>query len=330
MLQAVVHSYITNHEPVGSRYLTKKYAFNISAATIRNIMADLEEMGFLMQPHTSAGRVPTDKGYRFYVDTLKVEDCTLDPEVLRVLKDRFASIWHDVNKLIQEATQAASELSHTMVFAVPVRPDGTTLNRVQFYRYRNSQTVVIIMTDEGLVTNRIMNKDFGLSQKELNDISDYLNAEYSGYTIDQIRASLQKQVQKARRRADALVTKAVEICRETLAFTNNELIVSGMTELFGLPEFSDQISMIKDTLEDRSKILSLLDSLSDTRGVKVLIGSENPFKDMRNMSLVTADYGHGDRPLGYVGMIGSTSMDYSRAIPMIDIMARFISATLSK
>jgi heat-inducible transcriptional repressor len=329
VLNAVVQSYILNLEPVGSRFVTRKYAFNLSPATIRNIMSDLEDMGFLSQPHPSAGRVPTDKGYRFYVDTLRFEDCSLDIEEMYILKSRFESIWYDVNRLLEEAAKAVSELTQNLVFAVPIRPEGTTLNRIQLYRYRNSQIVAVILSDEGLITNKILNIDLGLSQKELNDISDYLNSEFSGCTINQMRLTLLNQVSEEKQKCDMLVSKAAEICGKALAFSEDDLIVAGITDLLGLSEFSEDLNEIVTAIRNKNWIIKLLEKISEEEGVRVLIGSENPDKNMRNLSIVTARYMQEGKPLGSVGMIGPTHMDYSRAIPMVDLMARFISATIS-
>jgi heat-inducible transcriptional repressor len=330
VLKAVVRCYIKRAEPVGSRFVTKKYAFNLSPATIRNIMADLEEMGYLVQPHTSAGRVPTDMGYRFYVDSLRTEGRPADDSFAHALKRRIEAIRSDMNRLLEEAIRAVSEMSKSLVFAVPLRPEGTTLNRIQLYRYRNSQTVAVIFSDEGLVTTKIVDADFGLSQRDLDRISDYLNAEFYGCTMDEIRAGLLRQISKERRRCDVLISKAVEICREALTFSRGDLIVSGVSELLGLPEFSDRINDIAGAIENKHRIVRLLDKLSESDGVKVVIGSENPDSGMRDISIITADYKQGDRPLGSVGIIGPTRMDYSKTIPLVDMMARSISASMER
>jgi heat-inducible transcriptional repressor len=330
VLKAVVKSYIKKAEPVGSRFVTKNYAFKLSPATIRNIMADLEEMGYLIQPHTSAGRMPTDKGYRFYVDSLNSRDCSVDEIIVRTLRKRLESMRSDMHVLLEEATKTMSELSKSLVFAIPMKPDGVTLNRIQFFRYRNRQTVAVIFSSEGLITNKILNTDFGLTQKDLNSISDYLNSEFYGYSVNEMKAELLKQISRERRKCDILVAKAVELCKEALTFTRGNLIVSGMSELLGLPEFSSRINEIAGAIDNKNRIVKLLDKLSKTDGVNVVIGSENPYENMKGISIITADYKQGDRPLGSVGIIGPTRMDYTRTIPLVGMLAKFISTTIER
>jgi heat-inducible transcriptional repressor len=331
VLRAVVQSYIDKAEPVGSRYLARKYGFKLSPATIRNTMADLEDMGFLMQPHTSAGRIPTDKGYRYYVDTLKAEEFALDRREMYILKKKFEAIRHDmINELLGETAGVVSEVSHNLVFAIPLKAESTTLNRIQLYRYRNRQIVAVILTNEGLINNKILDTDFGLSQKELNGISDYLNSEFSGYAIEDVRGEIVRQMSRERQKCDILISKAISICSEVLNFPAEELIMSGIQALLGKPEFSDRINAITSAIEDKRRLIELLDGLSETLGVTVVIGSENPETHLHDMSIITAQYRQDGRPLGSVGMIGSTRMDYSRAIPIVDIMARFVSAAISR
>jgi heat-inducible transcriptional repressor len=331
VLCAVVQSYINKPDPVGSRFVTKKYAFNLSPATIRNIMADLEEMGFLSQPHTSAGRIPTDKGYRFYVDSLCREKPTVDAKFSNILKSKLESIKSDIYTLLKEATETLAAMSHYLVFAVPLKTDSTTLNRIQLFRYRNKQTVAVLLTNEGLVRSKMLDTNFGLSQKDLNRISDYLNSEFSGCTIDEIRSALIKQMSKEKALCDILISKAIAICKEALFFPSTDLIVSGFSELIGLPDFSGRIKEIAKAIEDKHTILKLLDRLSaSTDGVKVVIGSENPMEELKKLSIVMATYKQGDRSLGSVGVIGPTRMDYSKTIPMVELTAKSISAVISR
>lgn len=331
VLCAVVECYIGSPHPVGSRFVAKRYEFDLSPATIRNVMADLEEMGFLHQPHVSAGRVPTDKGYRFFVDSLcQGEDCRDSEEFISILKGRLESIRSDINVLLEEATRTLSALSHNLVFAVPLKYDRTTLNRIQLFRYRGSKIVTVLLTNEGLIKNKILDTDLGLSQKELSRISEYLNSEFSGYTIGEIRREVVKQMSKERMLCDILISKAMAICKEALSFPSSDIIISGFSELLGLPDLSERINDTARALEDKHMIVKLLDRLSAVSdGVQVVIGSENPVRQMNKLSIVMAPYKQGNTSLGSVGMIGPTRMDYAKAIPMVDTMARFITAAIS-
>ncbi len=331
VLLAIAQSYIKRPGPVGSRYLTKKYGFKVSSATIRNIMADLEDMGYLTQPHTSAGRVPTDRGFRFYVDALSKEKVCDTGEYIMLLKNSVEGLRSDINDLLREATRALSAISSYLVFAEPIRCDNTTLNRIQLYRFKGSQLVAVLLGNEGLVRSRILNRDFGLSQIELNRISDYLNSEFSGSTIDEIRTEILKQMSKEKALCDILITRAMAICNEALTFPMDEMFFSGLSELLRLPDFSDRINDIARAIEDKNRIVELLDELAGgSEEVQVMIGSEIPLENMRGLSIVSAAYKEGQRPLGRVGLIGPTWMDYSRAMSMVEQTARFISLAISK
>jgi heat-inducible transcriptional repressor len=331
ILKAIVRTYIAKGEPVGSRYLSKQPGFTFSPATIRNVMADLEEMGYLWQPHTSAGRVPTDTAYRFYVDSLGHERLGPDARLLSALARRFRDSGGDFTQLLEGTIRTVSDLSRHLSFAIALKPEGTTLNRLQLYRYRGSQTVAVVLTDEGLIANRILDSDFGLSQQELNRIADYLNAEFTGHTLDDIRVELRRQISQERRRHDLLVAKAVEICREALRLPGGDLILAGIPELLGLPEFSDRINRIARAIEDKQRMVNIMDRVAGAGGgLTVLIGSENSDRDLEGMTIIKADYAQKGRPLGSVGIIGPTRMDYRRTIPLVSAMARFVSEAFER
>jgi heat-inducible transcriptional repressor len=329
VLLAVVESYIDRPSPVGSRYVSRKHGFSLSSATIRNIMADLEEMGYLLQPHTSAGRVPTDQGYRYFVDSLKIQD--MDPgKAWQFLETRFVGVREDVEKLLAEATRELSSMSHCLAFAIPARPGGSTLNRIQFFSYMGTKVVCVLITNEGLVTTRILEHDADLSQTDLYRISDYLNAEFSGYTIDEIRAMLVKQLSKERTVQDLLINRALAICDDALSFPTEDIIFSGISELVGLPELSDKINELTRAIEDKQRIVRLLEGLALSDGIRVVIGSENPERKMRNLSIITAQYHQGNRMSGALGMIGPMRMDYPRAISLVNQMARYVTGAIAK
>jgi heat-inducible transcriptional repressor len=330
VLLAIVQSYIENPGPVGSRVLTKKCGFKFSPATVRNIMADLAEMGYLSQPHTSAGRIPTDIAFRHYVDSLMTERLSGAEEYIRMLKSTIEGLRSDVNDLLRESARALSMMSNYLVFAEPVRCDNTSLNRIQLFRYRGNQLVAVLLGNEGLVRSRILGSNFGLTQRELNRISEYLNSEFSGLTIDEIRKEIIRQMSKEKALADILISKAMTICREALTFPASDMIMAGLPELLGLPDFSDRINDIAGAIEDKQRIIMLLEEIAGgTDDVQVIIGSEIPMEQMRGLSIVSAEYKQGRRPLGRVGIIGPTRMNYSLAIPMVEQTARFISLAIS-
>ena len=332
VLWAVVDSYISNPDPVGSRYVTKKYAFNLSPATIRNIMADLEESGYLRQPHTSAGRIPTDKAYRFYVDYLSGKEDAGDSQLALELTRQLETIRKDINSLLGEATKTLSLLSHYLGVALTPKPGNTTLRRINLFRYRRGYLAITLLTDEGIIHNRILSIGSDFSQRDLSRISDYLNEEFSGYTIDEIRAKVFREMQREKAICDRVIAKAVQICQEVLRADQGEVFISGFSEVLGLPDFSDleRIREISRAIEDKHLIIKLLDRLSMTEGVTIVIGSENPAAELRSLSIVASTYKEGDRPIGTIGVIGPTRMDYLKAIKIVDTTARHLTRVLSE
>lgn len=332
VLWAVVESYITNPDPVGSRFVTKKYAFNLSSATIRNIMADLEDMGFLRQPHTSAGRVPTDKAYRFYVDYLTQKEGTGDANLMDEIIRKLENIRTDINALLKETSRTLSTFSHYLGVALPPNPNNTTLKGINLFKYKERQVMVVLMTDEGIVRNKVIPLDPDLTQHDLNRISEYLNSEFIGQTLDEIKSSVLRDMYRDKALCDTLISRAVRICREALSFDPGDIFISGLHEVLGLPDFSDiqRIKEISKAIEDKHLIIKLLDMLPRSEGVRVLIGSENPASEMRKLSMVVSSYREGDRPIGTIAIIGPTRMDYMKVITIVDTTAKFITRILSE
>ncbi|MDI6890877.1 MAG: heat-inducible transcriptional repressor HrcA [Thermodesulfovibrionales bacterium] len=331
VLCAVVQNYIDFPDPVGSRTVAKRYSFGLSPATIRNIMADLEEMGFLTQPHTSAGRVPTDRGYRFYVDSLVAGgDYYLNIDILQELYKRLKALKNDIDMFLGETTKTLSMLSHYIGVAMSPRPDMTTLKRIELLKYKADKVAAILFTDEGLIKNKVISLDSEVSQKDLNRIATYLNSEFSGYTFDEIRLRVIKEMSKAKTMCDSLISKAIKICQEALYFFRGDLFVSGLSEVLELPDFTDlkKIRELSRAIEDKHTIIKLLDKLSEFEGVQIIIGSENSMDEMEKFSVVVSACKEGDRPIGVVGIIGPTRMNYAKAIYIVDNTAKFITKML--
>ncbi|MGD0283164.1 MAG: heat-inducible transcriptional repressor HrcA [Dissulfurispiraceae bacterium] len=334
VLHAVVQSYINNPEPVGSRYVTKKYDIGCSPATIRNIMADLEDFGFLSQPHTSAGRVPTDKGYRFFVDSLHLPEESrvqndISKEFTRQFTGRLEAIKGDISVLFSEVTSTLSTLSNYVGVALPPKPEKTTFNRLELIKYKRNITIAILLTDEGVFRNKMLNIPEDITQDDLNRIADYINAEYAGYTLDDIKKTLVKRMKYEKVLWDRLVSRAIEICEQALHFAEDDVFISGLYNVMDLPDFSD-IAYIKEmsrAIKDKHMLLKLLEEFSDTEGVKVVIGDENPIEDLKGLSVVTTTYKEGERPIGVIALIGPRRMNYAKAISMVDMVARCVSKT---
>lgn len=334
ILCAIVQSYINSPEPVGSGLITKRYSFNLSSATIRNIMSELEDMGFLSQPHTSAGRVPTDKGYRQYVNSLCPEEDEQPDSGISVydLMKELETIKNDTGILLNETTKRLSNFSHYLSIALSPRTGASFFNRIELFKHRGKQIVTVFFTEEGLVKNKILNIGFDIPQRDLNRISAYLNSEFHGRSLDEIRSIILKEMEEEKDLCDTLISRAVRICRETLFSPWDDIFISGFSEVLGLPDFSDveKIKEIARAIEDKHLILEILDRLIEMDGVQVIIGSENPVVEMKGFSIVASTYKEGNRAIGCVGMIGPTRMDYLKAMSMVDTASRFITKVLSE
>lgn len=336
VLRAVVQSYIASPEPVGSRFVTKKYSMGYSAATIRNIMADLAELGFLSQPHTSAGRVPTDRGYRFFVDFLMNAETAnskseMPVEFARHFTRKLEHIRNDLNMMFSEVAHTLSAMSNYVGILMPPQPEKITFKRLDLIRYKGANVVAILLTDEGVIKNKILKIDPLLTQEDLNRIADYLNSEFSGCILDDIRGMLIKRMKHEKTLWDNLISRAIKICEQTLSFSEDDIFVSGLYDVINLPDFSDiaRIKELSKAIQDKHAILKMLDEFSDADGVRVVIGDENPVEELRKLSIVTATYKEGDRPIGVIALIGPTRMNYSKAISMVDTIAKCVTKTFS-
>lgn len=334
VLCAIVQSYIRNPEPVGSRFVTKKYSFGCSPATIRNIMADLEELGYLSQPYTSAGRVPTDRGYRFYVNCLsEMEEFSNRDDNFREFFLRFTkrlkNIKNDVNSIFLEMTNALSSISNYIGVATPPKTEKTTLNKIDFIRYKENKAVAILLTEEGVIKNKVIDVDTTLSQEDLSRLADFLNSEYSGHTIDEIKNMLVKKMYTEKLSWDRLIDRAIRLYEQALSFKEEEIFMSGIYDMMNLPDFSDisRIREIAKTIKDKHLILKLLDQISNSEGVQVLIGNENPIEQMRSLSVVASTYKEKNKNMGVIALIGPRRMDYPKAIYMVDTLAKYLSRT---
>lgn len=335
VLCSVIESYIRNPEPVGSRFVARRYAMGFSSATIRNIMADLEDIGFLSQPHTSAGRVPTDKGYRFYVDyILDIQEAGHDEELEQFLVKLNSNLENirrefNINTMFLEATDAISTLTNYIGVITPPRPQCTTFKRLELIRYSTNQVVAILLTNEGIIINKIIHIPPSYTQDDLNKITDYLNSEYAGNTLDKVMSLLTDKVSIEKDQYNNLVNKTIKIYEEALSLATEDIFVSGLYDAINLPDYSD-ISKIKElskAIKEKHLILRLLNEFADIEGVQVIIGNENPITELKNLSIVASTYKDKERNMGVIALLGPRRMDYSKAIHMVDNVAKLISRT---
>ncbi|ACI21027.1 MULTISPECIES: heat-inducible transcriptional repressor HrcA [Thermodesulfovibrio] len=335
VLYAVVESYIEKPEPVGSRYIMKKYGFDVCSATIRNIMSDLEDAGFLSQPHTSAGRVPTDKAYRFYVDYIfQSELFSQSLEIKRVIENltkKLRKLRNNMNSLFLETTQSLSQATRYLGLALLPATEKTALHRVDFIKFKDDLVIAVVVNDKGIVKNKIIKVYPEITQKELNSLADFVNRNYHGKTIDEIRDDLIVRIKKEKIFWDRLISKILKMCQEALYFSREDVYVSGFYHIMHLPDFSDieKLREVAKTIQDRHLLLKLFENISEDDEVKVIIGQENPVEEFRSFSIIASPYKEKDKSLGVIALVGPKRMNYQRAIMLVNAFARSLTRTLS-
>ncbi len=330
VLQAVIDSYIQTGTPVGSAVLAKTYEFSLSSATLRNIMAELEELGYLTHPHTSAGRVPTDKGYRYYIDALiSVENAGAGIEEQMERSVELQS--GEIHQLMEDASQFLAKLSHhTGVVVAPAEPEGT-YKHVEFVRLRGNQVLIIFVTNSGTVLNKLVEMDEAIPQHELNAFSSYLDDELEYATLSEVRERLLERLREEKASFFRLLEQTYRASREVRERDSEKVFIGGASQIFESPEFADieKMRTLFRAFEDKYKLVKLLDKTSTAEGIKVFIGSENPFFEMQGCSLVAGTYQSGN-VIGTLGVIGPVRMQYRQVIQVVDYTSRLLSRILDE
>ncbi|MCX7794821.1 MAG: heat-inducible transcriptional repressor HrcA [Thermodesulfovibrionales bacterium] len=331
ILMAVVESYIQRLDPVGSRHIAKKYGFDLSSATIRNVMADLEELGYLLQPHTSAGRIPTDKGFRFYVNNILSLEPKVDPVFIKKLTRILEDIRDNIDLLLERTAKSLADLTHYVSVASHPFEADTVIKKIEIKKVSGNQILFNYETTDGVHKKRIIDVNMPLTQSELNEAARYINSRFSGYSIKEIRGLIFSEMARDKIIADALISKAIRLCREAL-LSEDMLFIYGFSQVFELPDFFNiaRIRELVRTIEDKYLILNLLNELIyKSNGMKVIIGSENQIKEMHDFSIVASTYYDQYRPAGAICLIGPKRMDYAKAISVVRTVADFITDVLS-
>lgn len=332
ILKAIINSYIATAEPVGSRTITKRYELGISPATVRNIMADLEEMGFLAQPHTSAGRVPTGKAYRFYIDTLLEVRALPRQQEQEILN--YPLYRSEFGQLMKETTKLLSSLSHYVGVVKAPKPAETVYRHVEFVPLSGRRALAVFVSNAGIIHNRMVVLDPDVTARDLERANNFLSRELSGKTLKQMRARVTELMDEDRGRYSALLTKVVEAGGESTKGeeSEGELYVGGMSEFFDIPDFRDLDKMreIFHAFEEKHMLVKLLDIAAGAEGVQVFIGAENPYFDMEGVSVVVASYRAEGDVMGTLGVIGPSRMRYQSVIPIVDCTAKVLSRLMSE
>ena len=331
ILTSVINEYVLTAEPVGSRKLAKKYNINLSSATIRNVMSDLEDLGLLHQPHTSAGRIPTEKALRFYVNSiLKVKDLKLREKDRIRKRYQFSEL--ETSDIIKQTSEVLSVLSHQMSIISAPKIIGTVLKHIEFIKISTNRILVIFVSQSGFVQNRIVEDQEDISQDELDKYTNYLGDILVGISLEEVREKLDDEMQKEKITYDRLLSKALQLSKKALGEElEPELYMGGKINLLESPEFSEvgRMKTLLQALEEKNLLLTLLDKTMDAEGVQIFIGSEVQLSDMQTLSIITSPYRQGKNVVGALGIIGPTRMDYLKLIPIVEYSAQLVTEFLN-
>jgi heat-inducible transcriptional repressor len=326
LLKALVERYIADGQPVGSRTLAKAAGLELSPATIRNVMSDLEELGLIASPHTSAGRIPTARGYRLFVDTmLTVRRESLNP--MREMQTAGIEAGQP-HRVINTAAQMLSSLSQFVgVVMAPRR--ASVFRHIEFLSLSDHRVLVIIVSPEGDVQNRIIHTQTSFTQSQLLEAANFLNAHYAGMAMEQVRERLKTEVEALRGEIADLMKAAVDTGTDT---PEDEVVVSGERNLLSVTEFSSDMGNLRrmfDLFEQKTQLIRLLDVSAQADGVRIYIGGESQVVPYEDLSVVTAPYEVDGQVVGTLGVIGPQRMPYERMIQIVDVTAKLVSNALS-
>jgi len=323
LLKTLVERYIAEGQPVGSRTLSRASGLELSPATIRNVMSDLEALGLITSPHTSAGRIPTARGYRLFVDTM-----------LTAQRDQLPapSLPPDQpQKVIANAANLLSSLSQFV--GVVMAPRRTSVfKQIEFLRLSDRRLLVIIVSPDGDVQNRVIFPESDYSQSQLVEAANYINAHYAGLTIEQVRDRLQSEVEKLRSEIASLMQAAMQASSEVMTESQEDVVISGERNLLSVSDFSSDMGQLRrafDLFEQKAQLMRLLDVSSKAEGVRIFIGGESQVVPFEELSIVSANYEVDGQVVGTLGVIGPTRMPYDRMIQIVDITSRLVTNALS-
>ena len=323
LLKALVERYIADGQPVGSRTLSRASGLELSPATIRNVMSDLEELGLIVSPHTSAGRIPTARGYRLFVDTM-----------LTVQTGQFAA--HSLapdqpQKVLSNAAHLLSSLSQFV--GVVMAPRRSSLFRhIEFLRLSERRILVIIVSPEGDVQNRVIFTEVDFAQAQLVEAANFLNSHYMGMDIEQVRARLHDEVESLRSEIATLMRDAVNVSSDAISETKDDVLISGERNLLSVSDFSSDMGHLRrafDLFEQKAQLIRLLDNAGQAEGVRIFIGGESQVVPFEDLSIVSSPYEVDGKVVGTLGVIGPTRMAYDRMIQIVDITSKLVSNALS-
>jgi heat-inducible transcriptional repressor len=334
ILAAIVRLFVSHGIPVGSKAVAERLVESLSPATVRNVMAELEEAGFLHQPHVSAGRVPTDKAYRYYVDWM-AGTARLGPEAQKYIDKSLGSEAAAPEQLMVRASRVLSEVSHNVGVVLGPRLEEKLLEHIKFVKLPERRALAVIVSRPDLIENKVINLDEEVTQEELDRAADFLNAEFRGWSLRTIRVEIFKRLEEMKALCDRLVSTVAGLFLWGALGSEEPgpLFVDGTARILGQAEFEDS-SAIKElfrAFEERAKLIRILSACLEapTPGVQTFIGQEYPASEMPHCAIVVAPYRYRSRVVGALGVVGPTRMEYDRAITTVDYVAHLCSRLLS-
>ena len=329
LLKTLIERHIADGQPVGSRALSRLSGLDLSAATVRNVMADLEDIGLIASPHTSAGRVPTPRGYRFFVDSLLTVQ-PLESEKIHAIEDRLHP--SQPQQLISSASQLLSGLTHFAGIVLAPRRKSPRIRQIEFVGLSEKRILLILVTSDGDVQNRILFTERPYSAAELVSATNYLNQYFAGHDFEHIRRRVKEDLLKLRGDLQDLMAAALAAGDEALRQDSEQCVISGERNLLEVEEFSSNMKRLRelfDLFEQRTALMQLLDSSHSADGIQIFIGGESGLAPLDECSVITAPYEVDGLIVGSVGVIGPTRMAYERVIPIVDITAKLLSSALT-
>lgn len=330
LLKTLIERYIAEGQPVGSRALSRYSGLELSPATVRNVMSDLEELGFIASPHTSAGRIPTPRGYRFFVDTLLTVR-PLGHSEIREVESHLQP--NQPQRLISSASTLLSELTRFAGVVVTARRKTPKIRQIEFLSLGDRRILLIIVTSDGDVQNRILITQRNYSASELTTAANFLNQHYAGYDFDEIRMRVTDELKQLRSDMTELMSAAVEAGNDALKDDSSAYVISGERNLLDVEDLSSNMRRLRELFalfEQRTGLLQLLDMSKRADGVQIFIGGESGLAPLDECSVITAPYEVDGQVVGSVGVIGPTRMAYERVIPIVDITGKLLSSALSQ
>ena len=332
VLQSIIENYIKNSEPVGSRTLSKTIGFKLSPATIRNIMSDLAESGYLIQTHTSAGRVPTDKAYRFYVDSISKK-----PAIPEQIKQKLSPVSNvqgtPIEDILSKAVHLLAELTKFACVVSTPKQSVSRLQRIELIKISEDRILVILVTKAGVVRDKIIFVKENHSQEFLSSVTSFLNEEFKNHSMQEIREGIHQSIVSDRHRYHDLLAHAVRLGKKAFELNQpGEMFIEGQMNLLLDSHFHEQSSVksLIDAFEQKTAIMKILDDSMKNKGVHIHIGIENDYEHLHKCSLITASYRNKQNVLGSIGVVGPTSMDYKRIISTVEYTAKMLSKTISE